>query len=60
LVSNSGRKWKWIAVAALAAGGVGIAGIIVPRGAAQPQPTQPPPVVQPVQIGLPTISVVRP
>jgi hypothetical protein len=60
LVSNGGGKWKWIAVAALAAGGVGIAGIIVPRGTAQQQPTQPPSVAQPVQIGLPTISVVRP
>ena len=61
-ISAGSTKWRWIAVAALAAGGAAAAGMTVARGSLQTQ--QPsataPPVAQPVQIGLPTISIARP
>jgi hypothetical protein len=61
-ISSGGiSRMKWLAVAALAAGGAAAAGMTVARGAV-PQPAAQPPVAaaQPVQIGLPTLSIVRP
>jgi hypothetical protein len=57
--SSHTGKTKWIALAAIAAGGAA-AGLAV--GGGKPQhPALPPPVAaQPVQIGIPTISIGRP
>ena len=61
-VSLSGRsKKKWLTMAAIAAGGATVVGVAALRASPQAQQaTQAPAVAQPVQIGLPTLSITRP
>jgi hypothetical protein len=56
--SASGKK-KWVAIAAIAAGGAA-AGLAVGLGSKPQQPGQVPPTAQPTSIGVPTISIGRP
>jgi hypothetical protein len=56
--AGSGKK-KWIVIAAIAAGGAA-AGMAVGKGSAAQQASAPPVAVQPVQIGIPTITIGRP
>ena len=58
LISQGARRKKWIAIAAIAAGGALAAGIAGRTGSSSPQVIQPPtPPATPVQVGPPTISI---
>ena len=52
------HKKKWITILAIAAGGATAAGMATLKSSAPG--TQPPVAAQPVQIGLPTLSITRP
>jgi hypothetical protein len=58
--AGAGGKKKWIVMAAIAAGGAAAAVMVLGKGAPPTQTTQSPTVVQPVQVGLPTISIGKP
>lgn len=58
--SGGGGKRKWVVLAALAGGGAA-AGLALGKRSATQKPAEAPPVAtQPVQIGLPTISIGKP
>jgi hypothetical protein len=59
--AHSGHRGraKWMTIAAITAGGAA-AGLVATRSHSPQQPSRPPVVAQPVQIGLPTISIGRP
>ena len=57
--SGHGGKTKWIALAAIAAGGAA-AGMAVGKGSTPPQVSQPAAAALPTSIGIPTISIGKP